>query len=224
MNIPTWQMAKVIRAYEEAQGILSLELQPEQWAPHIAGQHYELRLPGDQLSRKYSVVSSPMANGRLFFGVKLFEGGVLSPRLWQLQPGDSVELRGPLGESFIWQPQMGGGPLVLIGAGSGVTPLLAIYDHYQYNYPQGIAVLLVSAKTPAHILQYDRLRDSVIARLTATQGRIDAAYLQSHLNGMACKDQARCFVCGPVDFIDMVVDELLAIGFPPDLIRAEKFE
>src|SRR5579859_1408937 len=125
-SIRSWRPATVLRATKAADDIMSIELQPNDWLPHKAGQHYELRLPGHHLSRKYSIVSSPHQTERLEFGVQFLSYGEVSPLLWKLRPGDKLEIRGPLG-AFVWTPETTG-PLVLIAAGSGITPLLSMYD------------------------------------------------------------------------------------------------
>lgn len=221
--MPDWQKARVIANVPAADDIRSLVVAPSEWVPHRAGQHYELRIPGTDISRKYSVVSTPYDAGRLEFGVQLLANGALSPRLWALAPGDALEIRGPWGESFLWDAQSGGTP-VLIGAGSGITPLLCIYDTCRAARPSAKPIFIMSAKDKGRIMHYEKLEDILVTRFTAEAGRIDADFLRTHVVDAAPGPDASCYVCGPDTFIDSVVDDLLDLGLPPDRIRSEKFD
>ena len=59
-------------------------------------------------------------------GIERIDDGEVSPYFHQVVvQGDRVELRGPIGGYFVWEPAMGG-PLLLVGGGSGVVPLMAM--------------------------------------------------------------------------------------------------
>src|SRR3989344_4374783 len=100
----SWQKAKIIKSIEACSNIKSIIVAPEKFLQHKAGQHYEICLPGRSVIRKYSVVSGMHTQDRLEFGVQLIPNGALSPQLWNLKKGDELEIRGPLGESFVWEP------------------------------------------------------------------------------------------------------------------------
>jgi len=220
-TIKDWRPAKVLRVRQAADDILSLELAPETWIPHRAGQHYELRLPGHHLSRKYSIVSSPHRADRLEFGVQLLPYGEVSPKLWKLKPGDPVEIRGPLG-AFVWTPDMKG-PLLMIAAGSGVTPFLSMYDHHKHIRPEGQMVLIVSAKTSGKVMHYDSRKKDMITRFTTKDGRIDEAFLRQAIGPFASDPTARCLTCGPGGFTGHIIRTLLKLGFKETQIRRETF-
>lgn len=217
-----WRRARVTGTSEAAERIRSITVIPEQWVPHRAGQHYDLRIAGTDISRKYSVVSSPFETDALEFGVQLLSNGVVSPKLWSLNVGDEVEIRGPWGESFIWTPDMKG-PLVLIGAGSGITPLLSIHEAYRQSYPEEQATFIMSAKTEGHMMHYAKIKSFLIGRYTSRDPRIDKDFLAKHAGDKAGDPRTKCYVCGPEDFIDSVVDDLLDLGFPEGGIKSEKF-
>ncbi len=217
-----WQKARIIENSLAAEDMRSIVVAPKQWIAHKAGQHYEVRIAGTDISRKYSVASSPLRRGVLEFGVQYIPNGLVSPKLWALKPGDEIEIRGPWGESFIWEPALSG-PLVLLGAGSGITPLLCIYDSYRAAYPDHMPAFIMSAKNEHRIMHYEKYKNNFTTRLTAREGRIDKNFLAETIGTVARDSHTRCYVCGPEGFIDAMVDDLLDLGFQEAGIRSEKF-
>jgi ferredoxin-NADP reductase len=217
-----WHRARVLKTTQAADDMLSLVVEPAVWKPFKAGQHYEIRLPDTRVSREYSIVSAPHEEGRLEFGIQLMPGGLLSPQLWKLSEGSEVEISGPWGQSFVWESSMRG-PMVLIGAGSGITPLLSMYAAYTHACPDEKAVFIMSAKSSPRIMHYDKLKDGLVTRQTATEGRVDTAFLERHTGLFASREGVRMYVCGPDGFIDDIVDMLIELGFPPLCIRSERF-
>lgn len=201
--------------------MLSLTLKPEHWEPHKAGQCYEIRIPNAKLMRKYSVVSSPHRTGELELGVQLLSYGAVSPEMWKLKEGGTLDIRGPFG-TFTWEPSTPG-PLILIGGGSGVTPLISIYDHAKKLRPKGKNIFIISAKHAGRVMHYEKLKKDVITRFTATDGRVDKAFLRKHIGKFASDPQAKCYVCGPEGFASDTVDILLEMGFPDPAIMFEGF-
>jgi len=213
-----WQRAKIVGSEQAAEDIKSIVVRPEHWTPHKAGQHYELRMPGSEFMRKYSVVSSPSRGRELEFGVQLIPGGVLSPKLWAADIDDEIEIQGPWGESFIWEPRMSG-PLVLLGAGSGITPLLSICDAY-HDAGGNDCTFIMSAKNERRVMRYESLRDSLVTRFTEQDGRISEVFLKEYTKPTPA---TLCYICGPDGFIDDMVDFLIELGFPEVGIKSERF-
>jgi ferredoxin-NADP reductase len=80
---------------------------------------------GYQAQRSYSIASGP-EDGYVALTVERLEDGEVSPYLVdELRAGDELELRGPIGGFFVWEPPQGG-PLLLVAGGSGVVPLMAM--------------------------------------------------------------------------------------------------
>ena len=109
----------------------SLVLDVPGWAGHSAGQHVDVRLTaedGYQAERSYSIASPPEER-QLVLTVERLDDGEVSPYLTDgLQPGDELELRGPIGGYFTWRIA-DGGPLLLVAGGSGIVPLMAMFRH-----------------------------------------------------------------------------------------------
>src|SRR6476620_11111122 len=124
----TWQLAEVIDVRTETPNVKTLALDVPEWAGHRAGQHVDVRLTaedGYQAERSYSIASAPRGT-HLELTVECLDDGEVSPYLTdELHTGDKLELRGPVGGYFVCEPSVGG-PVLLVGGGSGVVPLMAI--------------------------------------------------------------------------------------------------
>src|SRR4051794_34872714 len=93
---------------------------------HLPGQHYVFRLTaedGYSASRSYSVASSPADPLLEFFVERLDDGEVSGYLADVVEPGDELELRGPIGGWFVWEGDV---PAVGVAGGTGVVPLVAM--------------------------------------------------------------------------------------------------
>jgi ferredoxin-NADP reductase len=201
------------------------------WPGHRAGQHVDVRLTaedGYQAQRSYSIASPPDAP-RLELTVERLDDGEVSPWLVdEAQPGDEIELRGPIGGYFVWEPDRGG-PLLLVAGGSGLVPLMAIERHRRAAAPEIASTLLVSARGPDDVLYAGELGDEAV--LTYTRARPDgwAGYARRVDEAMlaevapAPEQRPRCFVCGPTSFVEVVAEALVALGHHRALIKTERF-
>ncbi len=217
----SWQKAKVIKNTEAASDIKSLIVKPEQFLPFQAGQHYEVCFPNKNVIRKYSIVSDIYTNDELEFGVQLIEGGALSPDLWKLQPGDELEIRGPIGSYFNWDVS-DTGPIILIGAGAGITPLISIYNSYIKTYPEGKCVFIMSAKDQSRIMHYESLKNILITKFTTEEGRIDVEFLKKSVGDLISKSTL-CYISGPDNFIDDMTKHVLTLGINKNNLKLERF-
>lgn len=241
--MPDWQVATLIRSTPIATNVRSLIFAVDSWREHISGQHYSIRLTapdGYQAQRDYSVASPPERAGVLEFGVELFPDGEVSPYLHQMPVGEKVELLGPIGGHFNWDISMPG-PLVLIGGGSGLVPLMSMIRHHLHHLgAEGSreVYLLVSARTRGHILYWDELQAArerdpdfnptftltreAPADWDGSTGRIDMMMLEdlyAHLKGK----MPMIYVCGPTPFVEAVAGDLVELDFSSHLIRTERF-
>jgi ferredoxin-NADP reductase len=210
------------------------------WMGHTAGQHVDIRLTaenGYQAGRSYSIASAAGQDTRIELTVERLANGEVSPFLTQeLVIGDSIELRGPIGGYFNWKPDHPA-PLMLIGGGSGVVPLMSML---RTRYQVGSRVparLLYSSQTLEDII-YRRELDRLVAKdggfsvvHTITRGspagwqgetrRVDQDMLAAHVFSAAA--EPRIFVCGPTSFVEVVADQLVVLGHEESAIRTERF-
>jgi ferredoxin-NADP reductase len=202
------------------------------WTGHKAGQHVDVRLTaedGYQAQRSYSIASAP-EDEHLVLTVERLEDGEVSPYLTdELRPGDDLELRGPIGGYFVWREALGG-PLLLVGGGSGVVPLRAMLRHHCAAGSDIPARLLYSARTRDDLIYREELGgyDTVIT-LTREQpqgwtghtGRVGPELLAEV--GWPPAERPLVYVCGPTGFVEGVADALVALGHDPSHIRTERF-
>ena len=149
----TWQTAKVSAVAVETASVRTLTLDVPDWPGHQAGQHLDIRLTGEDgyvAERSYSIASAP--GEPVAITVERLDDGEVSPYLTdELRAGDDLELRGPIGGYFVWEPE-DGGPLLLLAGGSGVVPLRSIL---RYRERTGSTV-------PVRLLYSSRTLDDVI--------------------------------------------------------------
>src|SRR6202165_5592510 len=171
----TWQLGDVAELIQETPRVSSLGIDLPDWPGHLAGQHVDVRLTaedGYQAQRSYSIASPP-EDHHVALTVERIEAGEVSLYLCdELRVGDTLELRGPIGGYFTWQVA-DGGPLLLLGGGSGVVPLAAMLRHRAAQASPIDTRLLVSAGTPDDILYRHELdqfgHDGVAVHYTLTR-------------------------------------------------------
>jgi ferredoxin-NADP reductase len=234
-----WRTATVVELVEETDHARTLVLDVPDWPGHAAGQHLDVRLTaedGYQAERSYSIASAP-EDERVALTVERIDDGEVSPYLaGALEVGDAFEVRGPIGGHFTWRAS-DGGPILLVGGGSGLVPLMAMLRHRARQGSDADARLLVSARMVDALLYRDELERlgsagdglSITYTLTRAQPerwtgynrRVDAEMLQAV--GPAAAAAPRVFVCGPTPFVESVADDLVALGHEAAAIHTERF-
>jgi ferredoxin-NADP reductase len=234
-----WRLADVAEVVPETPRTKSLVLEVPDWEGHKAGQHVDVRLTapdGYQAQRSYSIASAP-EDERLVLTVERLDDGEVSPYLTDvLMAGDKLEFRGPIGGYFTWEAR-DGGPLLLIGGGSGVVPLMAMIRHRAAAGSEVPARLLYSSRSYEEIIYRKELenlvaRDSlleVIHTLTRSRPegwsgydrRIDAEMLKEV--AWPSDKSPLTFVCGPTPLVEAVGSALVGLGHDPARVKTERF-
>jgi ferredoxin-NADP reductase len=230
-----WRPGTVREVVDETPHARTIVFDVPCWPGHVAGQHVDVRLTAEDgyvAERSYSIASAP-EDQRLALTVERIDDGEVSPYLTEeLRPGDVIELRGPIGGFFTWQVE-DGGPLLLVGGGSGVVPLMSMLRHHRERGSDVDVRLLLSARTADAILyraELDALeRVQVSYALTRAHPdgwggfdrRVDAAMLTAI--GPPPAERPHVYVCGPTPFVEAVADLLVSLGHDPGAIRAERF-
>ena len=217
----------------------SLVLDAPDWPGHLAGQHVDIRLTaedGYQAQRSYSIASAP-EEGRLALTVERLGDGEVSPYLTDvLVAGDRLELRGPIGGYFVWDVD-DGGPVILVGGGSGVVPLMAMIRHRAAVGSDVPMRLLYSVKTLGDLIYRDELEelagrgDGFEAFFTLTREqpegwtgytrRVDRELLAKV--SWPASESLLAYVCGPTGFVEAVASALVESGLPPSHVKTERF-
>ena len=231
----TWLATEVVDAVQETPRVRTLVLESRGWTGHRAGQHVDVRLTaedGYQAERSYSIASAP---GRpLAITVEELEDGEVSPYLvGEVRAGDRFEIRGPIGGYFVWDGT-GDAPVLLVAGGSGVVPLMSMIRQRA----------AIGSRTPTRLLYSSRSWDDVVYRaelgqpaeglevfhtLTRSQPpdwtgysrRIDDEMLGEV--AWPASEEPQVFICGSTRFVDAAADGLVAMGYPPQSIRTERF-
>jgi ferredoxin-NADP reductase len=241
-----WRPFKVIKVVDESTTIRSFHLVPDDGAgllPHLAGQHLPIRLqlPGTDkpLMRAYTLSVAP-SDG--FYRISVKRDGAVSRYLHDhLHTGDTLEARAPAGDFTLdaSEPR----PAVLLAAGVGITPMLAMLRHLIY---EGVrkqrlrpTFLFQSARSKAErpfARELDQLLAAahgavklvrVLSQTADAQpdvdydfaGRIDMALLSRVLPF----NDYDFYLCGPPQFTQALYDGLRALNIADDRIHAEAF-
>jgi ferredoxin-NADP reductase len=210
---------------------------------HRAGQHVDVRLTapdGYTAVRSYSVASARTGD-ELDLTVEELTDGEVSPYLVHgVSVGDRLEVRGPVGGWFVWNPA-DPSPVQLIAGGSGVVPLMSMLRAHAAADPVSAGAgapfrLLYSVRSPDAVYyraELDELAQSPLVDVTIVYtrqappgsdippGRLDAATLIEHTVPPA--DNPAVFICGATAFVETVADWLVQAGHPADRIKTERY-
>ena len=224
-----WQTATLTEIRRETPHAATFRFAVPHWAGHLPGQHLVLRLTAEDgytAQRHYSIASPPEDTGHVELTLDHVEGGEVSGWFHTVaEPGDTVQVRGPLSGFFAWP---GDRPALLIGAGSGVVPLMSMLRHHRARGLDVPQRLLVSARGPGELIyarEYGEETTTVFTRSAPAGvpvGRMAAAHVASLLAEQPSGGW-EAYVCGSNSFAEHASRLLVATGQPVDRIRIERF-
>jgi ferredoxin-NADP reductase len=239
----SWHVATVADTRPETATARRIVLDVPTWPGNDAGSHLDVRLTapdGYQATRSYSIASAGEGT-RVVLAVDELPDGEVSPFLvHDLQPGDKLELHGPLGAFFVWTPPETGAdprPVQLIAGGSGVVPLYAMAAAHAAAGDTTEFRLLYSVRTPDDVFFRDELSDLADADAPL---RLDFVYTRRTPDGwptaagritkqvldaaaIPAASRPRVYVCGPTPFVEAVAGWLIEAGHLPADVRTERF-
>lgn len=237
-----WVPAKIAALEPLSTRILRVELEPEHWHSSLPGQHVDVRLTaedGYQAQRSYSLLAATR-NGRYELAIEKLDDGEVSPYFHEdAAVGDELEVLGPVGGHFIWKADETR-PVLLVGGGSGVVPLLAIARACMESGTSAPMCLLYGARTLPDIILYQQLLDWEtqdngfrlhLALSRASQqprpqdhlGRLNVAMVQRAIEGLGAPAEIQCYVCGSNGFVETATTAMLDAGLEAGQIRTERF-
>jgi len=234
----TWRAGTVCSVRDETATARTIALSIPGWPGHRAGQHVDVRLTapdGYSAQRSYSIASAPDGD-RVELTVQRLPDGEVSQYLTEeLAVDDPLELRGPIGGWFVWEPQPA--PVLLVAGGSGVVPLMAMIRTREATGTGAAFRLVYSVRTPGDVLYATELAErqhgdngfqlayvytrAVPAGWPVPPGRIGARMLAEP--GWAPDRCPAVFVCGPTGFVEATADLLVSAGHDPATIKTERF-
>ena len=202
---------------------------------YVPGQYLTLRadIGGEDVRRSYSIASGP--DGALCVGVRQVAGGLFSTYAQDLKAGDSVQVMEPEGRFKLAEQR----DVLLIAAGSGVTPMVAIAAAV---LERGATVTMIYGNRDfAHVMfrsELEALKDSHMGRFTLihvlSREEQDVPLLNGRITGEKITQMANAgaidltaadgvFLCGPGEMIVDVSGALNKLGVAASDIHSERF-
>jgi ferredoxin-NADP reductase len=186
---------------------------------------------GKKITRAYSIASAPDETNRFELCLNLVTDGHLSPRLFSMQPGESVEMLPPLGQFVIRHPDR---DAVLIATGTGIAPFRSILRGHLNDASRAFTLLF--GVRHEHSLMYRAEFEEMARRYshfrfmptltrpgsnwTGLTGRV-----QQHLvESVGERRDIDVFLCGLKAMVDNVRNILKAMGFDRKQILYEKYD
>ena len=234
----TWRVSTVTSVRDETGTARTIALNVPDWPGQLAGQHVDVRLTapdGYSTQRSYSIASAPDGD-HLELTVQRLPDGEVSPYLADvLAVGDLLELRGPIGGWFVWEPAPT--PVLLVAGGSGIVPLMAMI---RARGQEGSTVpfrLVYSVRSPDQVIYGPELAqrtdagDGLDVTFVYTRtappgasrpaGRITGQVLMAE--GWLPRQAPAVFVCGPTGYVEAAASLLTGAGHDPGRIKTERF-
>jgi ferredoxin-NADP reductase len=231
-----WRAATLAEVRPETATARTLVLDVPGWPGHLAGQHVDVRLTaedGYSTQRSYSI-AAPADGERVELTVEEVPDGEVSPYLTRvMEPGDQVEIRGPIGGWFVWRPESTA-PVLLVAGGAGIVPLMAMIRERRRAGSRVPFRLLYSLRDPG--------RRYYAGELRRPEPGLDVTYLYTRTtpedwprkadrlmlddlaeSGWPPDFEPDVYVCGPTGFVETAADLLIALGHAPRRIRTERF-
>jgi ferredoxin-NADP reductase len=237
----SWQTCVIAEIIQQTPSIKSYFLRLSEPFVHTGGQHVDVRLTasdGYAAMRSYSIASSPSASNVIELAIERLPDGEVSSYFHDIAAvGDKIELRGPLGGHFLW-PERATEPVLLIGSGSGVVPLMAMIRQRSALAQTVRTALLLSSRRQRDVLFANELRSLEMAdtefllALAITQEaparacdfarRIDSVII-AELAARLRRSPAHVFICGSNPFVNIAADGALKAGLDATAIKTERY-
>ena len=222
-----WQSATLTEVRPETASASTFRLALAEPTEHVPGQHYVVRLTapdGYTASRSYSVASAPDGSGTIELTVERLADGEVSGYLHDVaEPGDDLEVRGPIGGWFAWT---GDRPALLVGGGSGLVPLMCMLRHARRLGRTDLVRLVAVVRRPDDLLYADEVVGPETTVLTTRAPWPGSERPPGHLGASDLPPiaaDAVVYVCGSNGFADAATAVLAEAGIAPERIRVERF-
>ncbi|MDA1280376.1 MAG: ferredoxin reductase [Chloroflexi bacterium] len=236
-----WQSSTVESIVDASPRVKLFRLKMAEPRKFRAGQHFDIRLTapdGYKAQRSYSVSSSPEDPGILEFAIELIHDGEVSSYFHEaVQPGEEIEIRGPIGGHFTWSPELAK-PVIFIAGGSGIAPIMSMLRQRFSSPKRATGSLLFSVRTKQDILFRGELEHMMVsdptfrsvvtltrdahADWTGPTRRIDIQMIESAVKASGQKPE-RAYICGGTGFVESIATMLFDSGLNYDDIRIERF-
>ena len=220
-----WRTATVSRVRRPLQRSVELRLDILDRIDHMAGQHYVVRLTAEDgytAQRSYSIASSPSDPLVELFVERLDDGEVSTYLADVVEPGDELEVRGPIGGWFVWDGET---PALLVAGGYGVVPFVAMIRHARELGRLDLLRVAVSSRTLAELPYAEELMDAgaLVVLTREAHGIRPAGRLTAGELVPLWEPGQTAYVCGSAGFAETASQLLVGLGIPPAEVRVERF-
>jgi propane monooxygenase reductase component len=229
---------KVVGITTLTHDIRRLDLELDKPLKFWAGQYVDLTLENAGITRAFSMANPPSEPNHVSFIIKKYADGAFSSKLdGELKPGDSMIAKGPYGTCFRRDGRMG--PMVLVGGGSGMSPLWSmLHDHIDSGEQRSIR-FFYGARSRADLFYLDEIA-AIASKLadfkfipalsaaaegdawTGERGFIHEVVARQ-LREEKLAGEIDAYACGPPVMIDAVLPILQMAGVEPMNIHFDKF-
>jgi len=223
--VGAWRTATVAGVRRPIQRSVELRLDVHDRIDHLPGQHYVIRLTAEDgytAQRSYSVASDPADPLVEFFVERLADGEVSTFLADVVEPGDELEVRGPIGGWFVWDGET---PALLVAGGTGVVPFVAMLRHARRIGRTDLLRIAVSSRTMAELPYAEELVDAgaLVVLTREAHGIRPAGRLTAGELVPLWEPGQTAFVCGSASFAESASRILVDLGFPESSVRVERF-
>lgn len=220
-----WRTATVTRVRRPIPRSVELRLDVLDRIDHMAGQHYVVRLTAEDgytAQRSYSVASAPDDPEVELFVERLDDGEVSTYLADVVEPGDELEVRGPIGGWFVWDGET---PALLVAGGYGVVPFVAMIRQAQQLGRLDLLRVAVSSRTLAELPYAEELMaaGALVVLTREAHGIRPAGRLTAPDLLPLWEPGQTAYVCGSASFAEAASQLLVGMGFPPPQVRVERF-
>ena len=211
--------------------IRRLVLRVEGEMPFRCGQYVDIRIPGTEEYRSFSMANLPSEDGRLEFMIKLYPGGRFSGLLTEgsLQPGDELEVKGPYGVFTLRETER---PLLFIGGGAGMAPILSLLRSMTGGAVARPAAYYYGAREERDLFHLDELQELTgalpdfrfVPALSHAEWEGETGLITDVVDRCEAElAEVEAYLCGPPPMVDAAMELLLRRGVPEAHIHFDKF-
>ena len=203
-----------------------------------AGQYVDITIPGSGITRSFSMANPPDGGTSVEFIIRKYPQGAFSARLDDgLAEGDALAVKGPYGTCFRREGRCG--PMVLVGGGSGMSPLLSILSDQVRSGEQRPVRFFYGARAVRDLFLLSEiealgaaLEDFRFVPALSEPGGDDVwdgergfvhEVVARHLREEALDGEIDAYCCGPPPMIDATVPVLSMAGVEPERMHCDRF-